>query len=259
MKIQFTFIPNKTTTLILITIFLLSAALDAGADIGTKAILQDIDELANFENTDFSGIYTIVSERPGEERSVTEARLFRRDKTDQFLLLILKPEVDRGQGYLQIDENVWFYDPNSREFERTSIRENVEDSDAQNADFNRNSFANDYQVTSWTDGKLGGQGVYIMNLQATTTDVAYERLKIWVLKKPHIILKQEEYSVSERLMRTTYFYKYAKAGDKYTPSQVLIVDELNKGERTQLTVRNITTRKIPNRVFTKDYLELVNK
>ena len=62
------------------------------------AMLETIDEQSNFEGSDFSGIYTIVSERPGEERSVTQARLFRRDTEDQFLLLITQREIQRGQG-----------------------------------------------------------------------------------------------------------------------------------------------------------------
>ncbi|MFP4364547.1 MAG: outer membrane lipoprotein-sorting protein [Spirochaetia bacterium] len=244
--------------LIMITLLMVSA-FTVTADIDPDTILSQIDELQNFDDADFSAIYTIVSERPGEERSVTEARLFRRDRTEQFLLLIIRPEVDRGQGYLQIDENVWFYDPDSREFERTSIRENVEDSDAQNEDFNTTTLAEDYQVVSWEEGTLGSRDVYILDLEATNTDVAYENTRLFVLPDPYIILKEEDYSVSGRLMRSIYFYRYANVGDRFTPNQVLIVDELNEGERTQLTVRDITTQEIPDRVFTRDYLERVNR
>ncbi|MCK4514490.1 MAG: outer membrane lipoprotein-sorting protein, partial [Spirochaetaceae bacterium] len=75
----------------------------AAQDPNFDAILRDIDDLANFSDSDFSAVYTIISERPGEEREVTQARLFRRDLNNQFLILILQPEVQRGQGYLQVD------------------------------------------------------------------------------------------------------------------------------------------------------------
>lgn len=224
-------------------------------------ILRRIDDTLNFEGGDFSCVYTIVSEKPGEEQSVTQARLFRRDKDDQFVLIILKPEARRGQGYLRAEDTVWFYDPDSRQFERSSMRENVQDSDAQNSDFNRESLSEDYDVTSWEAGTLGSQAipVWILSLKAKRTDVSYDRLKLWVRQDRSVVLKEESYSVSNRLMRTTYYPKYVSVGDKYIPSQALIVDELNVGEKTQLSMKDASVSPIPDYVFTKAYLERVNR
>lgn len=221
-------------------------------------MLVEIDDLATFGDGDFSAVYTIISERPGEEREVTQARLFRRDINDQFLILILQPEVQRGQGYLQVDENVWFYDPESRKFERTTIRDNIQGSDAQNADLDQSSFSNDYVVTNWDDGQLGSFDVWVLDLEATNTDVAYDRVRLWVRKDETIVLKQEDYSVNGRLMRTSVYPRYERVGEKLLPKQVLIVDELNDGERTQLTMSDATISEIPDTVFSKAYLERVS-
>jgi outer membrane lipoprotein-sorting protein len=222
------------------------------------AMLEELDELTTFGDGDFSAVYTIISEVPGEEREVTQARLFRRDVNDQFLILILQPEVQRGQGYLQVDENVWFYDPESRKFERTTIRENIQGSDAQNADLDRNAYSDDYDVVDSSEGKLGSFDVWILDLEATNTDVAYDKVRLWVRKDETLILKQEDYSVNGRLMRTSLYPRYERVGEKLLPKQVLIVDELNEGERTQLTMSDATTRSIPDSVFSKAYLERVN-
>ena len=72
------------------------------------------------------------------------------------------------------------------------------------------------------------------------------------------MLKQEDYSVNGRLMRTSLFPRYERVGDKLLPKQVLILDELNEGERTQLTMTEATTQSIPDSVFSKAYLERVN-
>lgn len=223
------------------------------------AILSRIDQQSNFEGRDFSGIYTIVSESPGEERSVTQARLFRRDSEDQFLLLITQPEIQRGQGYLQIDDTVWFYDPESRKFERTTIRENIQDSDAQNSDLDRNSLSEDYEVVESDEGTLGNYDVYILDLEATHTDVSYDKLRLWIRQDVPIVLKEESYSVNGRLMRTAVYRRYATVDGKYIPSQVLIVDALNEGERTQFTLTSPSVSEIPDYVFTKAYLERVNR
>lgn len=223
-----------------------------------QQMLEDIDELGNFEDDDFSCVYTIVSEKPGEEKSVTQARLFRRDDQDQFVLLFLQPQVQRGQGYLRIDDNVWFYDPESRKFEKSTMRENVQDSDAQNSDFNRNSLAADYDVVDWSEARLGKFPVYVLYLKAKHSDVSYDKTRIWVRKDINIVLKEENYSVSDRLMRTVLYPRYTIVDDRYLPSSALIVDELNNGERTQFSMKEATTSQIPDYVFSKAYLERVN-
>ncbi|MFW5689133.1 MAG: outer membrane lipoprotein-sorting protein [Spirochaetota bacterium] len=242
---------------LIITFLLVATALFAQTP-DFQAMLEELDERTTFGDGDFSAVYTIISERPGEEREVTQARLFRRDVNDQFLLLILQPDVQRGQGYLQVDENVWFYDPESRKFERPTIRENIQGSDAQNADLDQNNFSDDYTVVGHTEGRLGAFDVWILDLEATNSDVAYDKVKIWVRKDETLVLKQEDYSVNGRLMRTSLYPRYTRVGDKLLPQQVLIVDELNEGERTQLTMSDATTRSIPDAVFSKAYLERVN-
>ena len=241
-----------------ITILLIFISITVFAEPDFRQILNDIDELGNFEGEDFSCVYTIVSEKPGDEKSVTQARLFRRDESDQFVLLILQPQVQRGQGYLKVDENVWFYDPESRRFEKSTLRDNVQDSDAQNSDFNRNSLAEDYEVTGWEEASIGPYPVYVLDLASRIDDVSYDKIRIWVRKDISIILKEENYSVSDRLMRTVLYPKYTRIGERFLPSNALIIDELNEGERTQFSLKDATIAAIPDYVFTKSYLERVN-
>ncbi|MBU8913367.1 MAG: outer membrane lipoprotein-sorting protein [Spirochaetales bacterium] len=246
------------TSILIAALTVLTPVWVAAEDPDFDSILREIDDLANFSESDFSAVYTIISERPGEEREVTQARLFRRDLNDQFLILILQPDVQRGQGYLQVDENVWFYDPESRKFERTTIRENIQNSDAQNADLDQSSFSSDYTVQSWQEGTLGSFDVYVVDLEARSSDVAYDQVRLWIRQDQTIVLKEEDFSVNGRLMRTVLYPRYERVGSKIIPKQVLIVDELNDGERTQLTMTDATIQTIPDSVFSKAYLERVS-
>lgn len=246
------------TSILIAALTVLNPVWVAAEDPDFDSILREIDDLANFSESDFSAVYTIISERPGEEREVTQARLFRRDLNDQFLILILQPDVQRGQGYLQVDENVWFYDPESRKFERTTIRENIQNSDAQNADLDQSSFSSDYTVQSWQEGTLGSFDVYVVDLEARSSDVAYDQVRLWIRQDQTIVLKEEDFSVNGRLMRTVLYPRYERVGSKIIPKQVLIVDELNDGERTQLTMTDATIQTIPDSVFSKAYLERVS-
>jgi outer membrane lipoprotein-sorting protein len=222
-------------------------------------LLSEIDAMGNFFGQDFSAIYTIVAESPGEERSINTVRLFRRDETDQFLILILEPEVERGQGYLQIDDTVWFYDPDSRRFERSTLREDIQGSDAQNNDLRELSLADDYEVVAAQEGSLNSLDVYILDLKAKRNDVSYASMRIWVRKDNNVVLKEEDYSVNGRLMRTAVYPRYASVQGRLIPSEILIIDEINEGERTQLTMTQPRIGAIPSEVFTRAYLERVNR
>lgn len=249
---------RRAVALLHTLLLLLPAGTLLAQGLDTSTILQRIDAAANFDDTDFSAEYTIVSQRPGEERSVTQARLFRRDSSDQFVLLILLPEVQRGQGYLQIDDNVWFYDPEARRFERTSLQENVQDSDAQNADFNQLTYSSDYEVVGYERGTLGRFDTWILDLEASSDDATYASTRIWVSVDNPIVLKEENFSVNGRLMRTLFFPRYVSVGGRFLPSQLLIVDNLNEGEQTQVTLADPSVAAIPDYVFTQAYLERVN-
>lgn len=221
-------------------------------------ILKTVDQLNNFK-TDFSAVFTVVSQKPGQDPSVTKAQIFRRDQKKEFLIVILKPETEKGQGYLQVDNNLWFYDPQSRQFSHSSLKENFQSSDAKNSDFNQRDLASNYSVSSWQTGTLGVYPVYILDLKATNNEVTYPRMKLWIRKSPEIVLKSEDYSLSGRLMRTAYYPNYLKIGDKYFPSRMLFVDDLNKGNKTQITVADPSIAPLPNYLFTKAYLERVNR
>lgn len=251
----------------IMAIVLLAAAAIAPAAVSAQAlslpeakkILAELDDLGNFPGKDYSALFTIVSEKPGEKQSVTQVRIFRRDAKKQFTILIMLPEVNKGQGYLREEDNVWFYDPTSRKFSHSSVKENLQNSEAKNSDFTAGSMAEDYDVQKVTEGAVGKYPVWILDLKAKTNEVSYDRLLLYVRKDKTMTLKEEAYSVNGRLMRTTLFPKYITLEGKLLPSQILIVDEINKGEKSQITMAEQSVEKLPDKVFTKAFLEQVNK
>lgn len=247
-------------TLTLICLLLAFAmSVQAQARPSPQEILRELDNLGNFSGKDFSAVFTIVTQKPGQKDTVTQARIFRRDTKKQFLILVLLPEVNKGQGYLREEDNVWFYDPSSRKFSFSSVKENLQDTKAKNSDFTASSLENDYTITSMTEGTLGKYPVWILDLKAKTNEVAYERIVLYVRKDRIMLLKREDYSVNGRLMRTTAYPKYVELEGKLLPTQILIVDEINKGEKSQITMTEQSVAPIPDRVFTKAFLEQVSR
>jgi outer membrane lipoprotein-sorting protein len=222
-------------------------------------ILETIDDLRTFTEGDLSSTLTLISEDPeeGVERHVV--RQFRRDADDKFLMLLQEPAVKLGQGYLRVDDSLWFYDPESRQFTYTSMKERFADTDARNSDFGASSLTDDYEVASIAEGTLGRFEVYILELQAKHAEVTYARQVLWVSKDPYLPLKSEDYSETGRLMRTSLYPNYTRVSGTYVATRIIFVDELVEGARTQITLDNVSAAPLPDSVFTKSYVERVNR
>ena len=244
--------------IVLIFTMLVWGLSNVSAETDYNKILKDLDELQNFEGVDLSMVWTIVSQKPGEDKSVSKIQIFRRDSEENVLYLFLKPEVDKGQGFLMSGDNAWSYDPGSRKFSHFSLKENIGDSDAQNNDVRAVSLVDDYNISKTESGKLGKISTHIITLDASHNEVTTPKLKLWIRKDKNLLLKQEEYSLSDRLVRTVIIPKWTTVGGKYMATVTLIQDNLKEGEKTQMTASNISNQPIPDDVFTKAYLERIN-
>lgn len=221
-----------------------------------KSILKSVDELSDFGKQDFGAVYDIVSEKPGEKPSTTQIQLYRRDERDQIVILIQKPEAQRGQGYLKIDDNVWFYDPESGNYSHSTMKENINDTDAKNSDFKRYTFVEDYDIEKTEEGKLGAFATWVLTLVANNPEVSYQRIRLTVRQDKPLPLKEEDFSVSGKPMRTTYYLPtYVQAGDRLVPAKIKMVDEVNKGTQSALTISNVYVGKLADKYFQKTFLE----
>ncbi len=234
----------------------LAHAQEAPSDFET--ILENIAQNTRFP-ADVTATATLEQRDPQDGDETSTVRMFRRDADDTFLMLFERPATQLGQGYLNIADGLWFYDPESRQFTYTSLEESFGSTDARNSDFETSNLAEDYDVVASESGTLGNFDVWILDLEATNNEVAYPYRKIWVSKDPNLVLKSEDYSLSKRLLRTAYYPSYAKTGERYLADKQLYVDALTGGKQTQVTLTDISTAEIPDNVFTKAYVERVNR
>jgi negative regulator of sigma E activity len=246
----------KRFLMILATAGLLGAAA-AADDVDFHAILAKVDEQTNFKG-DASAKVTIQSKKPGEDDNIMQAQYFRRDAANKFMILMLKPEVNKGQGYLKIDSNIIFYDPESRKFSKLTGSGNFQDSNAKNSDFQASSLAQDYDVVETSREKLLAKDTWVITVKAKTNDITYPKRKVWVEVSTNLLLKSEDYSLSDRLMRTSLYGKYVNIDGKFLATRMRFEDNLKKGEVTDLILENPSLAPLPDAVFTQAYLEKVN-
>lgn len=235
------------------------AATALAQEVDVQAILRVVDEQSNFGDRDFAAVMTIITQDPEKGAEKMVVRQFRRDRENKFLLLIEEPRIQMGQGYLMDGDNLWFYDPESRQFSHTSLKENFAGSAARNDDFSFRSLSEDYRVVGYESGALGAYDVHIIELEAVRDDVSDPYLKVWVAKDANVVLKMESYSLTKRLMRTALFPNYIRVGDKVIPRVMIFVDELVQGRRAQVTLDEVSLSDLPDTVFTKAFIERASR
>ncbi|MFP4644594.1 MAG: outer membrane lipoprotein-sorting protein [Spirochaetales bacterium] len=230
-----------------------------------RQILEEVDSLVSYEGSDFSGEYTVTQERPGQGTNRQKMTMFRRDSENQYTIVIMEPSEDRGKGYVRIGENLWLYDPADQRFTRTSARDRFQNTNARNSDFTQSTLASDYEIVDHSEEQLGAYETDVYDLEATTDDVTYPKMKIWV-DEDGLVRKFEDYSLSDQHMRTTAIPNYRRIDEKFVPVRIVIQDELRgrevdgemRQERTVISVEKPSFRDVPDSVFTRNYLERVS-
>ena len=241
------------------------------SDAENEALLKLAEDNTAFYETDFKGNYTVVQNKPGEGQNVTEAIMYRRDKTARWTILVTGPAKEKGKGYLQFDNNIWFFDPADKRFTFTSAKDKFQNTNANNSDFAPQHYSRDYAIEAAEEVKLGKYDCVMFTLKAKVNSVDYPMLKLWVTKNDGLVRKKEDYSLSGQKLRTTAIpsYQQVKAVEKnyLIPVSMLIQDNL-KGkkisgkvqyEQTQITIRNVVFEKVSDTVYTKPYLEMMSE
>ena len=248
---------------VMVLFFLTGAGLWAISD---QELLAKVDSLVSYYDTDFAALYTITEEKPGQNPSTTEAGVFRRDSRETYVIVVREPSIRKGQGYIKEGNTLWFYDPDSRKFNATSSSDRFQNTNARNSDFTRSTLAQDYKVVAGVDAVLGQFKCRLLTLEATTTEVTYPKMKVWI-SEDGLLRKSEDYSLSGQLLRTSAIPGYYQIGKRFVPKQILFVDALRgaviKGafvnEKTTIKISEPSFNKVPDATFSKTFLETVNK
>jgi len=191
-----------------------------------------------------------------------EALVFRRSQDQKFIILFTKPKASQGQGYLRIDKNLWFYDPSVGKWERRTERERIGGTNSRRSDFDESRLAEEYDPEDNGVAKLGVYTAQVMTLKGKPgIDLAFPVIKLWVDKETKNVLKRQEFALSGRLLRTSYYPKWKKAYSEsrktevWFPEEMRFYDEVEKANSTLILVRSVDMKPLEPNLFTKAWLE----
>ena len=228
--------------------------------------LLAIDATATYHGTDFSAEYTVVQKKADQGESSLSLALFRRDDQDKYVLVLLKPDSDRGKGVLRIGESLWKYFPDSRRFEVTSAKDQLQNSNVRFSDFDASTLADDYEVIDRSKADLGQFKTTVLTLKATNDHVTFPKVVLWVTSD-HLVRKRQDFSLSGQLLRTSAIPAYSKIGPRAVPKAIIILDELSGktvngrfiNDRTLVTISKPAFERLSDLTFSQAYLEKLGR
>ncbi|MEN9354755.1 MAG: hypothetical protein RL318_2080 [Fibrobacterota bacterium] len=251
----------KRQILSLIAVFA-AAAFAQTAPTG-QAVLEMLEKQNKLGN-DLRARVNLTQTKAGQGAKQMAMQYFRRDKDDAFAMLIDAPEADRGNGYLRQGEHFWMYRRNTRTFQHVNRDESIGGTNAHGQDFENRKLTTLYAPAKGELGTpapemLGKKAVWKFEVRAKLPDVDYPRKIYWVSRDEWFLLKEQAYSASGTLMQSSYYTKYIPVDGRTIPSQMLFVDEFEKGNRTVVELSEVKTGKIPDETFTKAWIESKSK
>lgn len=224
-------------------------------------MLRLIDERQQ-NNGDWNSTVFIEQKQADKADLVYQASIYRRDLNDTLVILFLKPQAEAGKGYLRVDKNLFFYDPTVGEWQRRTERERIGGTGSNRADFDQSRLAEEYDPVFVDEATLGQYKANHLKLTAKTgVDVAYPVLELWLDQGTGNVLKRQDFALSGKLMRTTYYpawqkqYSESKKADVYFPREIRIFDEVEKGTSTTIVMQSVDLRTLDSSIFTKAWLE----
>ncbi len=224
-------------------------------------ILTTIDDRQR-NSGDYHSVAYIETKEEGKSDLVYLADIYRRDESDKLVILFTRPQSEAGKGYLRIDKNLFLYDPTVGKWERRTERESIGGTDSNRADFDESRLAEEFTPSWLGEETLGRYTADHLKLTAVQgVDVAYPVIELWVDKASGNILKRQDFALSGRLMRTTYYPEWLKAfspskgEDVWYPREIRIYDEVQKGNQTIIVLKDVNLDSQDDSIFTKAWLE----
>ena len=216
--------------------------------------------------TDVSARVTFTQAKVDQGTKTIDSIYYRRDHDDSFLIVMVAPENEKGNGYLRVGDNFWMYRINTRTFQHINRDENIGGTDAKGSNFEKRKLPELYEGVKDASGKevvtetmLGKVPVYQFEVKAKVNDVDYPKKTYWITKDNYLPLKEQNFSSSNTLMLTAYFRKYTTVNGRYVPVEHLYIDEFEKGNKTVVEISDIKTDRLSDDIFTKAYLENLSK
>ena len=216
-----------------------------------RSILKKADQI-RFPNQGFQTDVSIKTTAPGQPTDVREYRILSRGN-ENTVVMVTAPAAERGQTMLMKGRDLWIFLPSVPQPVRLSLAQRLTGQVA-NGDLARANFSGDYTPKLLRSDTINGEKYHVLELTAVDRSVTYHKVIYWVKEANFWPHRAEFYSLSNRLLKTSRYENFQTMLGTARPTRLVMEDALRKGEESVLEYSAMKLRDLPDKVFTKDYL-----
>ena len=251
----------KKSTMILLGLALASAACCAQTAPDAQALLAASDAVRNPAKP-FSLVTKLTEFRDGKEVGEMSLAIYAKTEPSggqyRNLVRFIAPARDANKLMLKSGNDLWFFDPSSKASVRMSPQQRLL-GQAANGDVVTVNLARDYRaklegLEEIQDGDRKPRHSNKLALAATSADVTYHRIELWIDAANSRPLKGKFYAESGRLLKTAYYRKYEPQLGTERPTETVIIDGLDPKWVTVMRYSDWAWRDIPESWLQRDYL-----
>ncbi len=196
----------------------------------------------------------------GERGSRTvEAKSYQRGTNDAFTEF-LAPAREKGTKMLKLGNMLWTYSPST---DRTilisghMLRQSMMGSDLSYEDMMEDPhLPNLYTARVSSEETVNGRPCWILDLSAKKEDIAYFSRKVAVDTSRFVILREELYARSGKLLKEMDVREVKEIQHRWVATSVLYRDVLKEGEGTEFLIDSLELdAQIPEYLFSKAALK----
>ncbi|MEO8186836.1 MAG: outer membrane lipoprotein-sorting protein [Burkholderiaceae bacterium] len=232
-----------------------SAKAQAMPNVGQGVSAQDILKYADLVRFPPEAFEVSIHIRSSQQGSLKDERVLKvlSKGNENTVVMTVEPASERGQILLMKGRDLWFFLPKVSQPVRLSLAQRLL-GQVSNGDIARANFSGDYTPTLVGVETTGNDSLYVLNLVAVDRGVTYQRVRYWVRQSNYWPYKAEFYSLSDRLLKTCRYEEFRQLGGKVRPARLVMLDALRNGEESTLDYSAMKLRELPDKIFTKEYL-----
>jgi len=216
------------------------------------AVLRRVDENMGADNK-ITTSEMIIRGRRGSRTVTSKSWIQGRDKS---FTEYLDPPREKGTKMLKLEDQLWTYTPAS---DRTiliaghMLRQSVMGSDLSYEDMMEDQrLVALYDAVIVGEERVGDRPSWVLALSSRGGDIAYFTRRIWVDKERYVVLREERFAKSGKLLKTTEVLDVQRMKERWVPTRVIFRDALKNGEGTEFLVKAMEfNAAIPDHLFTK--------
>jgi outer membrane lipoprotein-sorting protein len=146
------------------------------------------------------------------------------------------PARERGTKMLKLEKKLWMYTPQTDRkilIAGHLLRQSMMGSDLSYEDMMEDEKISEaYVGTIDGEEEIEGVKIVVMTLKAKKKTKTYQTLKIWADPVKSIVLKEEAYAKSGKLLKLISFKEYRRIGNRLFPRKMIFRDMLKENTKT---------------------------